>query len=122
MACFLKDDLKFLTTVFNWYVEEFEDTSFNNPILKKHKTTKKNKGVGFIKYPPSKEKVMSPEETIAFWNGFEDKTSVFYDLAVFQYFLVNRISEPCGVQLQDFDLRFRKLWVRNVAIWGKDKK
>src|SRR5690606_29133422 len=34
----------------------------------------------------------------------------------------NRIQESCGLQLQDISLKFRKAWIRNVAIWGRDKK
>ncbi len=120
--CNFNDDVKFLNSIFNWYRETFRDVSFNNPILKRHKSTKRKKGDGFIRYPISKKKVMSKSETIAFWNGFEDKNSVYYDLAVTQYYLINRISEPCGMQLQDISLKFRKAWIRNVVIWGKDKK
>ncbi|MBT3234850.1 MAG: tyrosine-type recombinase/integrase [Bdellovibrionales bacterium] len=120
--CNFNDDIKFLNSIFNWYRETFRDVSFNNPILKRHKTTKRKKGDGFIRYPAAKKKVMSKSETIAFWQGFEEQESVFYDLAVTQYYLINRIQEPCGMQLQDISLKFRKAWIRNVAIWGKDKK
>lgn len=116
------DDLKLLNAIFNWYREKYRDTNFGNPILKSHKTTGTNKGPGFIKYPPAKEKRMTIEEIVAFWKGFEPKFSVYHDLAVFQFFLLNRIQEPCGMQLEDVSIKFRKAWVKNVCIWGRDKK
>ncbi|MBT3983729.1 MAG: tyrosine-type recombinase/integrase [Bacteriovoracaceae bacterium] len=116
------DDLKFLKCLFNWYRERFDDTNFGNPVLKKHKTTSENKGAGFIKLPHQKEKKMSSEEMFAFWKAFTPQNSIYHDLAVMQYYLLNRIQEPCGLQVQDISLKFKKLWIRHVCIWGQDKK
>ena len=113
--CNFNDDLKALNAIFNWYRQESEDTPFINPISEKHKK------IGFIKNTMLKEKKMTREDLLHFWKSLGNKT-IWQDLNRCQVFLAARIQEICGIQLQNIDLVGRKLLIKDVIIWGRDKK
>jgi len=107
-------ELKCLKALLNWYKENY-DGQFVNPILKRHQI------LGKIKDTPKKNKKLSREQLLLFFDSFED---LFWkDFAETQFYLAARVGEVAGLQLESLDFLDRNIMIKYVAIWSmKDKK
>lgn len=113
--CNFNHELKVLKAFFNWWKEESEDTHFQNPVLNKHRK------IGIICETPYREKKMDRTELLQFFNALGEKT-LWQDLAYFQFYIAGRIQEAAAIQVERIDLRRKELLIKEVAVWGDNKK
>ena len=115
--CSLKNELKVLKQIFNWYKEEsefdLESAMISQPVKKRHFKQ------GFIKKPKKKEKKIKPHEVIAFFNELKQP---FRDLAIIQYYCAGRIGETIGIQKESIDFKNKTLHIGHTAIHDRNKK
>jgi integrase len=107
-------ELKTLKAIFNWYRENY-DSFFVVPILKRHFIA----GV-LKKRVVNKNKKMAPDQVTKFLDAFEDP--FWKDFALLHFFMAGRVQEPGGLQVDNIDLEKRCLIVRDVAVYGHDKR
>ncbi len=104
-------ELKALSAIFNWYREEGYDSSFVNPMLKRHRA------FGIIRQLPHKKKKMNRGELIKFFNSFEKQ--FWHDFAEFQFYIAGRVQDVAGIQVDDIDLGEMEMDITNVAVWSR---
>jgi len=114
--CSMNIELRLLRQLFNWYKEEddfeIESYSINNPVKKKH--TK----LGWIKALPNKDKKISPDEALLFFNQLEP---IYRDIAIIQYFCAGRIGETLGIQKKCINLKKKEVLIKYSAIYNSGK-
>lgn len=108
-----KEELKFLRAFCNWYQENYDHT-FSNPVLKRHFK------LGQIKEKVDKDKKVPAAELIKFFSVFEK--SLYRDMAIVQFYLAARIQEVAGLQVKNVYFDEGSLDIKEVVVWGKDKK
>ena len=47
---------------------------------------------------------------------------MYRDLAIVQFFLALRVGEAAGIQLNNIDLESSSILIKEIAVWGKNKK
>lgn len=114
--CNLDNELNLLTLIFNWYKasEEFEAEaiSLTNPVKTKHKK------MGFIRVKPVKDKAITLEAALQF---FQFMKPLYRDLAQFQFFTASRIGEVAGLQWSRVDFENRRVTIMETCYWNSDK-
>lgn len=115
--CNLDNELNMFVTIFNWYKHseqyEKEALALVNPVRKEHKR------LGFIKPIPIKDKGISLDAALKF---FQFLKPPYRDLALFQYFTASRISEVAGLQWSRIDFKNRKIVVMETVHWDMKTK
>ena len=112
--CNLKKELKMLSMIFSWYINEPEygDYKFVSPILKRHRKS------CIIREAPVNNKKITPEDAFCFIGLLPP---LYRDLALFQYLTASRISEAAGVQIDNIDLDKRVLCIKDCCVWSRKK-
>ena len=108
------EELKKIKALLNWYIENY-DYTFRNPILKRHNS------IGRVKKKVKRDKKLSIEEMLAFFSSFSEKDSMYREVAIVQFYMAGRVSEPAGLTKNYIHLQKGYLEVRYVAVWGKNK-
>jgi len=106
------DELKCLKAMLNWYRENY-DPFFINPVLKRHKTA------GVIRKIEKRDKKMSAEEVLKF---FEQLPPFWRDFAETQFYMAGRVGEVAGLQVSSIDFQQRVLTVKYVIAWARTSK
>lgn len=75
--------------------------------------------MGKIKEPIKREKKLSTNELIAF---FEALPPFYRDVAMFQFYTAARIQEVAGLQVSSVDISKRSLLIKDVVVWNRSKK
>jgi integrase len=107
-------ELKLLGTFFNWY-KEFIDYSYQVPILKRHKQ------IGKIREKTIRNKKMSYEQIKQFLEALQTEP-FWYEFVLTQFYLAARVSEVAGLQVESIDLDNRSILIKDVTVWGDDKR
>ena len=106
-------ELRDLRALLQWWSDHY-DYRFKNPIKQFHFK------LGVMEEVPEKDKKISMDETIDFFNAFPQK-SLYHDLAVTQYYCGGRTSEIVGIQIKNIDLENRVLSIKEVIVWIRGK-
>lgn len=114
--CNFDKELKDLASIFSWYEEEI-DTSFKNPVRNSHFE------FGRIREVEVKEKIMSIDQLIKFFDSFEisDDGFMFQSLAIIGFYMAGRIQEAAALNDKTIDLNKKLLKVTEKIIWIKGK-
>ena len=107
-------DLRRLRAVLNWYRENY-DSMFMMPILKRHYAQ------GIIRKVPKRNIIkMNMEQIQQFLDSFNN--SFWRDFAEMHFFMAGRVQEAAGIQWESVDLEKKILYVKDVLVWGQNKK
>ena len=105
-------DLKILSALMNWYRLNY-DPAFINPVLPRHRY------IGIIKKLKKKNKKMSPEEVVNFFNNLPP---FWKDFAEVHFYMASRVAEVAGLQVKSINLADKFLVVKYVTVWDRAKK
>ncbi len=108
------EELKKLKALLNWYIENY-DWTFKNAVMKRHNS------IGRIRTKIKKDKKLSIDEMLTFFDSFTEKDSMFSEVAIVQFYMAGRVSEPAGLTKNCIHLIKGYLEIKYVAVWGKDK-
>lgn len=115
--CNLDNELNLFTTIFNWYkcAEEFEDEAIGltNPVRTEHKR------LGFIRAIPHKNKAITLEHALKF---FDCLKCLYRDLAMLQFFTAGRVGEVAGIQWNRVDFENNQLTIMETCQWDQVNK
>lgn len=115
--CNLDNELNMFTTIFNWYKnsEIFEDEAqgLSNPVRTEHKR------LGFIRAVPPKNKSITLEHAIQF---FDALSPLYRDLAKLQFLTAGRIGEIAGLQWNRVDFENSQLTIMETCQWDQSTK
>ena len=107
-------DLKRLKALLNWYRENY-DSMFMMPVLKRHFAQ------GIIRKVAKRNIIkMTVKQTQQFLNGFD--SPFWRDFAEIHFFMAGRVQEVGGLQWDSVDLEKQILYVKDVLVWGRNKK
>lgn len=112
--CSFDKELKELKAFFNWY-RDVVDFTFVNPIIMKRHTP-----LGKVRTKEERMKKLSVNQIKAFFAAIDEE--LYRDLAIFQFFIGGRLQEAVGVQISSIDLNEKSILIKDVAVWGHDKK
>ena len=107
------NELKGLKAIFNWY--RIIDYTFINPVMKQHKA------LGRIKTKRMKEKKMTPQEVLLFFNTLREKP-FWHDFAMVQFAFASRVQETAGLQKHSVDFDNNLVHIKDVVIWSQKTK
>lgn len=115
--CNLDNELNLFTTIFNWYKTsetfEAEAISLLNPVRLNHKR------MGFIKAKPVKNKSITLDAALQFFNCVKP---LYRDLALLQYYTASRIGEVAGAQWPRIDFENRQMIIMETCRWDGQTK
>lgn len=107
-------EIKILCSFFNWY-REVIDYKFVSPMLKRHFQ------IGKVREKVIKNKKMTFEQLTLFFNSLR-QDCYWYEFATCQFFLAARVQEIAGLQKSSVSIPTRSLTIKDVAVWGTNKK
>ncbi|TNF03196.1 MAG: hypothetical protein EP326_02615 [Deltaproteobacteria bacterium] len=108
-----REELKKLKAIFNWYRENYDHT-FINPVLKRHHI------LGKIKDRQKKEKKMTEEEVVLFFESLDE--GIWKEFAILQFYLSARVGEVAGLLSDCVDLKNRQITIKRTAFWSRQNK
>lgn len=120
----LKQEIKELSTVFNWYKENM-DFKFTNPVVRS-----RHNALGVLRQKKSKSKKMKPREIIKFLEELRKETvsyprfddPLFHDLAMVQFYIAGRIQEAAAIMISAIDFEDKILTIDAAFSWAYSSK
>jgi integrase len=111
-------DLKFLTTILNWY-RNYLDADYAVPVTKRHREMSKYKKVR----PRRPDYYARPEEVRAWIQWLKGhRNPVYFQLAAFLLLTGARIGEAAGMKWEEVDLVNHVARVVRVVAWDQRNK
>jgi integrase len=104
-------ELKDLNAVFRFWMDHY-DFKFTNPVRSFHAQ------IAVMEDIPEKDRKISMEETMKFFKALE-KSTIYQDMAIMQFFCGSRIGETVGIQIKNIDFENRVLRIKDVITWVK---
>ncbi|HAZ12512.1 MAG: hypothetical protein A2X86_19835 [Bdellovibrionales bacterium GWA2_49_15] len=106
------NELKKLSTLFNWYKKNF-DQSYENPVCSLHL------GEGFIRKIPNKKRKLNAEQVIAFFNALEKghHGAFWRDFAETQLYIAGRVQEVGGLLWRNVNFHRMEIEICEVAVY-----
>ena len=105
--------LRELKAVFNWIIDRSEEP-LSNPVRKFHFDD------GKIKRIPKKSQKLTLEQVKDFFQSFSN--DLYRDIARLQFLTGCRIQEIAGIKKSSIDLKNRRIVIKDVVVWGRDRK
>lgn len=105
--------LRELKAVFNWIIDRSEEP-LSNPVRKFHFDD------GKIKKIPKKNQKLTLEQVKDFFQSFSN--NLYRDIARLQFLTGCRIQEIAGIKKSSIDLKNRRIVIKDVVVWGRDRK
>jgi integrase len=106
-------EIKDLTSILNWYRENY-NYKFVVPMI-----TKKLRRLCILKSEKRVKEKLTAEEFLRFFNALDP---FYQDVALVQSRIAGRISEVAGPQFSCVDFNNRTLMIKNVVVYGRRKE
>ncbi|MGE0526767.1 MAG: tyrosine-type recombinase/integrase [Bdellovibrionales bacterium] len=106
-------ELKALSTLLRWHIEENDDSRLVFPIKRKHFAKAE------VRKRAARQVVLSDDELTKWLTALKQADPLFYAMAVVQVYQVLRVSEVCAMRWSNLDLPNGRYHIREHVLWPR---